>query len=78
MYKYDIKKFTQHGRLSIEKLREFKGLENVTDEKAEEIIKTIETIARAATNAYQELKTKADETDRNNLISAVCKRKQKR
>ena len=35
----------KHKRLSIEELRSFPGLENFTEEEAEEVIKTLETLS---------------------------------
>lgn len=35
----------KHKRLSIEELRSFPGLENFTEEEAEDVIKTLETLS---------------------------------
>jgi hypothetical protein len=35
----------KHKRLSIEELRSFPGLENFSEEEAEEVIKTLETLS---------------------------------
>ncbi len=63
----------EYKRLTIEKLRSFKGLEKLSDEEALEAIEALEKLSVIMFELYQQHKAKQNE---NNLPSStICERK---
>jgi hypothetical protein len=63
----------EYKRLTIEKLRSFKGLEKLSDEEALEAIEALEKLSVIMFELYQQHKAKQNE---NNLTSStICERK---
>ena len=56
-------------RLTNEELRSFTGMENLSDEKAEEVITTLERLSVLFFNLYQQKKEKQEEL--NNQIERI-------
>lgn len=63
----------KHKRLTIEELRSFKGLENLSDEEALEAIEALEKLSVIMFELYQQHKAKQNEQQITS--SEICERK---
>jgi hypothetical protein len=62
----------KYKRMSVLELKAFKGLEEISEEKAGEIIESLEQFAIIMFNLYQKLKS--DEQNGGITIAEFCKR----
>lgn len=68
-----LKPKKEYKRLTIEKLRSFKGLEKLSDEEALEAIEALEKLSVIMFELYQQ--HKSGQNEKHLISSAICQRK---